>query len=609
MDNKQEQQTRRRKRRSVLVRISVATAIVITLLNLCAAVGTFFSAKYKLGQYFGNVLGEKIQTAIKIGTEDIRMLADYVGSMPEVFPNIGQTLSEGSFDYLKMVFESSGRLMHYQGWVVADMDGQIVHTTYSGYTDEQLAAFHEFLMNVKNDDDKHYHGYLDLLNQGVGVVTAHVYPDSEGKDGAIVVVCQTLIEDYAFLKRSAETNGMEVSLIRDGVYSASSMSDREELNVVGKEIDDKQIVESVYRGEIQHRVENIGDKTFISIYTPIPDYRKHIIGIHNASLDVTVMNELIPFLVSGIGIGGSSLGLISLIILIVYFKRTLTDHLRSLAKTADGIARGDLRTDVVVPQTNDEVQLLGESVFNMHSSLKSTIGALVRTSEILNTSSRGLSNSSQQLSMGANRQAASLEEVSSSLEEMAGNIHMNTENALRTDKLMSDTDKTVGDIAGEATTSMEQTQAINGSIENINDLVDQTNILSLNASVEAARAGSQGRGFAVVAKEVGRLAEQTKVTAEEVSANASLSIKGAEHINELLDEVSPQIHEVSKLVQEIATASAEQGQGIDHINVAIADLNKVTQETAANAEEIAASAEELSVTAEKMNDILRGFKV
>lgn len=609
MSKAQDQSPKTKKRSSMLVRITIAVAVVITLLDIFSVLGVFFSAKTQLGGYFGGVIKEKVQTAIKIGTIDIFKLADYVGSMPEVFPMIGQSLSEGSFDYTKMVFVSSDRLMHYQGWVVADIEGQIVHTSYSGYTDEQLAEFHDFLMYVKNSEGKGYKGYMDLLNQGVGVVTAHIYQDSEGKDAAIVVVCQMLLEDNVFLKRSAETNGMEVSFLRHDKYTASSMADRDNMNPVGKEFDDKEIVDSVYLGKVQHRIEKHGDGMYLSVFTPVPDYKGRVIGIHNASLDISVMNNLVTFMVKGIAFGGSATGLICLIVLYFLFKKKLTDPLRNMAQTADAIANGDLRKAVDVPQTNDEVQMLGESISNMHSNLKETISALMRTSEILRNSSQDLSNSSQQLSMGANRQAASLEEVSSSLEEMAGNIHQNTENALRTDKLMTNTDKAVGDIADEATTSMQQTHAISGSIANINDLVSQTNILSLNASVEAARAGSQGRGFAVVAKEVGRLAEQTKLTAEDVSSNATLSIKGAEHINKLLDEVTPQIHEVSKLVQEIATASTEQGQGIDHINIAISDLNKVTQETAASAEEIAASAEELSVTAEKMNNILKGFEV
>ena len=609
MDNRQQQPEGGKKRRSVLMRLSIATVIVVTVLNVCAALGTKYASQYKLGVYFGNLLGEKVQTAVKIGVSDIRMLVEYVGSMPEVFPMIGQTLSEGSYDYLKIVFESSGRLMHFHGWVVMNMDGEVECTSYKGYSEAEMEKFQDLITFVKSKEDKHFHGYVDILNQGIGVVTVHVYKDSDGNDAAIVAVCQTILEDHTFLKKSAETNGMEVSLLRRGVYTASSLSDRPELDPVGQQIDDMQIVDSVYMGKIKHRVESRGGNTYISLYTPIPDYRNQVMGIHNASLDVTIMKDLIVFMVSMIAIVGTILGVVLLVILIRYFKRTLTDPLRELMKSADSIASGDLRTKVYVAQTNDEVEQLSESIINMNASLKSTLTAIVRTSGVLNTSSQDLSRASQQLSMGANRQAASLEEVSSSLEEMAGNIHQNTENALRTDKLMSNTDKAVSDIADEATTSMLQTQAISGSIRAINGLVNQTNILSLNASVEAARAGASGRGFAVVAKEVGRLAEKTKETAVEVSNKAELSIAGAEHINNLLDEVSPQIHEVSSLLQEIATASTEQGLGIDHINVAIVDLNKVTQETAANAEEIAANSNELSKTAEKMNEMLSGFKL
>ncbi|MBE6341422.1 MAG: methyl-accepting chemotaxis protein [Bacteroidales bacterium] len=599
----------RKRQSSILVRISLAVIIFASLLNIFAALGVKYSSQYKLGTYFAGVLGDKIRTAIKIGTADIRMLADYVGTMPDVFPMIGQSLSEGSFDYLKMVFESSNRLMHYQGYVIADMDGNIVQTTYEGYTQEQLEEFQQLLAYIKNDEKHHYRGYFDLLNQGIGVVTAHVYKDQEGNDAAMVVVCQVLLETYDFLQESAETNGMEVSIIRGTEYTASSMSDDESLNPVGETMPTPAFADSVYAGKIMHEVADRGDNKYINVYTPIPDYRNKVIAIHNAALDVTVMVDLITFVLKGVSIGGSLVSIIMLIILILYFKRKLSDPLKNLAEVANRIADGDLRGEVKVVTTKDEVQMLSDSIAHMHRNLTNTISTVVNTSNILQTASKGLSQASQILSDGASRQASSLEEVSSSLEEITGNIHQNTDSAMRTESLMEKADKSVYDIANEATVSMEQTQSISGSIDAINDLVSQTNILSLNASVEAARAGDAGKGFAVVAKEVGRLAEQTRATAEDVSDKAVLSIAGAEKINHLLDDVTPQLHEVAQLVQGISTASKEQGIGIDHINIAIADLNKVTQETAANAEEIAAKATELSDTADQMQNMLSEFKL
>ena len=174
---------------------------------------------------------------------------------------------------------------------------------------------------------------------------------------------------------------------------------------------------------------------------------------------------------------------------------------------------------------------------------------------------------------------------------------------------MNEADTAVASIAHQATNSMNDTRQIAVSIKDINELVKQTNILSLNASVEAARAGAYGRGFAVVAKEVGRLAERTQETAREVSDTATKSIAGSEEINKLLDAIAPQLHEVAMLIKEITTSSQEQGVGADQISIAINDLNKETQNTAARADEIATNAHDLYTIANKMKGLVDQFKV
>ena len=192
---------------------------------------------------------------------------------------------------------------------------------------------------------------------------------------------------------------------------------------------------------------------------------------------------------------------------------------------------------------------------------------------------------------------------------MSANIQNNTSNSMETNGMAAEIGQAIGNVDDASAKNLEAARNIAKDIEAINELVMQTNILSLNASVEAARAGDQGKGFGVVAREVGRLAEQTRETADNINNTASQSIEHAEVSSELLNNILPKIKRTIELVREITTASIEQNSGAEQINSAINDLNKVTQENAANAEEIAANSQELASTAEKMNNLISFFKI
>jgi methyl-accepting chemotaxis protein len=148
-------------------------------------------------------------------------------------------------------------------------------------------------------------------------------------------------------------------------------------------------------------------------------------------------------------------------------------------------------------------------------------------------------------------------------------------------------------------------------IKVIDDIAFQTNLLALNAAVEAARAGEAGKGFAVVAEEVRNLAMRSAEAAKNTSNMIEESVKNANHgvdiageVGKVLAGIVESIGKTTDLVTEIAAASQEQAQGIDQVNTAIAQMDQVTQQNAANAEETASASEELSAQAEVMNDVV-----
>ena len=216
--------------------------------------------------------------------------------------------------------------------------------------------------------------------------------------------------------------------------------------------------------------------------------------------------------------------------------------------------------------------------------------------------------SAQQLADGSSSQASSLEETSSSLEELSSMTKQNADNAAQARAMMQEAgqivnkvNKHMDDMAkaiAEITKSSEETGKI---IKTIDEIAFQTNLLALNAAVEAARAGEAGAGFAVVADEVRNLAMRSAEAAKNTSQLIENTMKAVKNGNELTSSTQAAFKDnmessakISQLVDEIATASQEQAHGIAQINRAVADMDKITQQAALNAESSASASDTMN---------------
>ncbi len=247
--------------------------------------------------------------------------------------------------------------------------------------------------------------------------------------------------------------------------------------------------------------------------------------------------------------------------------------------------------------------------------LNRIIEGLREAAEQVAAASAQVSSFSQDMAQGASEQASGIEETSATLEEISSmtrqnaqhasqvNQIMTTESSENFNKIKAQMDKMKTAIAATVESSRETAKII----KTIDEIAFQTNLLALNAAVEAARAGEAGAGFAVVADEVRNLAmraAKAAKTTSELIENSGAKIEETSHLNaqmvEVMDQNSTIAERVTVLVGEIASASQDQAQGIEQVNLAVTEMERVTQSSAAGAEQSAAASEEMNAQAEEM---------
>ncbi len=242
------------------------------------------------------------------------------------------------------------------------------------------------------------------------------------------------------------------------------------------------------------------------------------------------------------------------------------------------------------------------------------IDSLTNESHTLSATCDRITSTSQSLAATASQQAASIEETAASLEQISSATKQNASHADQADSLMSESNRIIEDANSTMTelngsmdkisTASEETFKI---IKTIDEIAFQTNLLALNAAVEAARAGEAGAGFAVVAEEVRSLALRastaSKNTSELVQGTVGQIGDGLELVkktNDAFSAVTRSTDEVSSLISRISAASKEQALGIEQVNNAVIEMDKITQQNAASAEDGAAASTEMNVQADQM---------
>ncbi|MRR34092.1 methyl-accepting chemotaxis protein [bacterium] len=369
-----------------------------------------------------------------------------------------------------------------------------------------------------------------------------------------------------------------------------------------------------------------------------------------AAKDTSSRNQEVGRKASMLMIAFTVIGILLALGIGFFLAAVISGQLREKVTFAEAIADGDLTRSLEV-RSSDEIGQLARALNSMREKLHTVINRMVETTETVSSAAVQLSSASEQMATGTEEVAAQAgtvavasEEMAATSNEIAQNCHLSADSANRAAETTRNgfevVQHTVEGIRsrGERTRDNarivaslgQRSDQIGDIVSTIEDIADQTNLLALNAAIEAARAGEQGRGFAVVADEVRALAERTTRATKEISemirsiqsetrtaiASMEEGVRGTERgaaeaaqLETSLQEILDQVSAVTMQISQIATAAEQQTSTTSEITNNIQQITEVVQDTARGAQESAGASNELARSAEELRALAGHFKL
>jgi methyl-accepting chemotaxis protein len=306
-----------------------------------------------------------------------------------------------------------------------------------------------------------------------------------------------------------------------------------------------------------------------------------------------------------------SLSLVIIVVVTLLIIRGTVRPLNQFAHRLIQLSNGhlDFTIDNVYLERGDEFGDVFKTLNQLIARLTHLVTEVKESVVMVSMAGDQLNGSSQELNSSASLQASTVEEIAASMEEMITQINENSQNAKDVESSAIQIDDNLKMVGNSASESLRSIEFIAKKISIIDDISFQTNILALNAAVEAARSGEYGRGFAVVAAEVKKLADQSRKAGDEINKMSKSSVDMNKTSEKLLMGVLPEISKALKKAGNIATASIEQAQGANQVNISVQELTNVSQLTSATSEELRANAESLAEKAASLSKLIEFFKL
>lgn len=335
----------------------------------------------------------------------------------------------------------------------------------------------------------------------------------------------------------------------------------------------------------------------------------------NATQSITLSNLAIVVISYYAGSNGLQMALwcapfVLIAILLGYLglRRKLKKPFQVLLEQTNQLADGDVSSADVRYNHRDEIGDLTKAIQHHKTKMRELKSQLESTSKQISVTETLLATDSSAIADIAGQQAKSVEMMTASLEKIYVNVKQNGDNASITGGIAKTASEKLQNVYDASTSGARNIEAIAQKISIINEIAAQTNILALNAAVEAARAGEEGRGFAVVAAEVRKLAERSRVAADEIMTLSGQVVAATSLTNRLIGDLIPDIQRNSELMDEVIASSNEQVNDIESLNMSVQELHFSSQESVIIAERLSKGSNELSEQYQQLDQAVSYFK-